>query len=110
MMTSLFNRPDTSSSISRSLSRRRFLQTTTLAGLAAPFILPSGLRAAAPNSKLNHASIGVRGIGGHDLTSFRRHPRVKIVAICDVDTKNLDAAAKEVPDARRYTDWRELLE
>jgi predicted dehydrogenase len=94
----------------RSLSRRRFLQTTALAGMAAPFVLPSGLRAAAPNSKLNHASIGVGGMGGSDLKSFLRHSRVQIVAICDVDTNALDAAAKLAPDARRYTDWREMLE
>jgi predicted dehydrogenase len=99
-----------SAGAARSLSRRRFVQTTTLAGLAAPFVLPSGLRAAAPNSKLNHAAIGVGGMGANDLKTFLRHPRVQVVAICDVDTDHLDAAAKLVPDARRYTDWRELLE
>jgi predicted dehydrogenase len=104
------NRLETDGSPARSLSRRRFLQTTALAGLAAPFILPSGLRAAPPNSKLNHASIGVGGMGGNDLKQFLKHPRVQVVAICDVDTNNLDKAAKEAPGARRYTDWRELLE
>jgi hypothetical protein len=33
-------------------TRRQFLQTTTLAGMAVPFVLPSGLRAAASNIKL----------------------------------------------------------
>ncbi len=94
----------------RPLSRRRFLQTSAVAGLAAPFLLPSALRAVAPNSKLNHASIGVGGMGANDLKTFQRHPRVEIAAICDVDTKHLDAAAKVAPNARRYTDWRELLE
>jgi len=97
-------------SFDRSLSRRRFLRVTALAGLAAPFVVPSGLRAASPNSKLNHASIGVGGMGANDLKTFLRHPRLQMVAICDVDTNHLDAAAKLVPDARRYTDWRELLE
>ncbi len=92
------------------LSRRRFLRTTALAGLAAPFVLPSGLRAAAPNSKLSHASIGVGGMGANDLKSLLRHPRVKAVALCDVDTSCLNTAAKLAPDARLYTDWRELLE
>ena len=92
------------------VSRRRFLQATTLAGLAAPFVLPSGIRAAAANSKLNHASIGVGGMGWNDLNTIARHPKVQIVALCDVDTNNLDKAAKAFPGARTYTDWRELLE
>ena len=102
---------ETDCSTARQLSRRRFLQTTALAGLAAPFVMPSGLRAAAPNSKLNHASIGVGGLmGGIDLKSFLRHSRVQVVALCDVDAKHLEEAAKLVPGARLYSDWRELLE
>lgn len=110
MMNNSFKRPATDCLTSHPLSRRRFLQTTALAGLAAPFALPSGLRAAAPNSKLNHAAIGVGGMGANDLKTFLRHPRLQVVAICDVDTNHLEAAGKLAPDARRYTDWRELLE
>ena len=95
---------------SPALTRRCFLQTTALTGLAAPFILPSGLRAAAPNSKLNHACIGVGGMGWNDLNTFLRHPRLQVVAVCDVDANNLDKAAKAAPGARVYSDWRELLE
>ena len=91
-------------------TRRNFLKTTALAGLAAPFVLPSGLRAAAPNSKLNHACIGVGGMGWNDLNTFLRHPRLQVVAVCDVDANSLDKAAKAVPGARTYSDWRELLE
>ncbi|MBP9900278.1 MAG: Gfo/Idh/MocA family oxidoreductase [Verrucomicrobiota bacterium] len=91
-------------------TRRRFLQTTALAGLAAPFVLPSGLRAAAPNAKLNHACIGVGGMGWNDLNTFLQHPRLQVVALCDVDATHLDKAAKAVPGARLYSDWRELLE
>ena len=82
------------------LSRRHFLQTTALAGVAAPFVLPSGLRAAAPNAKLNHASIGVGGMGWNDLNTLLQHPRLQVVALCDVDANNLDKAAKAVPGAR----------
>lgn len=59
---------------------------------------------------LNHACVGVAGMmGGGDLHSFKSHPRLKIVAICDVDRKHLESAAAIVPDARRYSDWREML-
>jgi predicted dehydrogenase len=90
------------------LSRRRFLQATAAA--AGPFILPSGLRAAAPNSKLNHACIGVGGMGWPDMENFHKHPRVQIVALCDVDAQHLQRMAQHLPGARIYADWRELFE
>jgi|YelNatPaOPRAMG01_1025707.scaffolds.fasta_scaffold00311_9 predicted dehydrogenase len=89
-------------------SRRAFLRTLTVAGLSVPWVWPAGLRAA-PNSKLNHACIGVGGMGAVDLQNFKSHPKVQIVALCDVDRNALQAAAKLVPDARLYTDWRQLL-
>src|SRR5690606_23253551 len=52
---------------------------------------------------------GVGGMGGYDLQQFMAHPGVEIVAICDVDSNILDKAAELVPNARKYTDWRELL-
>lgn len=86
------------------LSRRHFIHTTAL-GLAAM----STARAQSPNAKLNHASIGVGGMGGTDLKQFLAHDKVQVVALCDVDKQRLEAAAKLVPDARLYTDWRELM-
>jgi predicted dehydrogenase len=49
-------------------------------------------------------------MGWNDFNSFLSHPRLQIVALCDVDTNNLDRAAKAAPEARLYSDWRELLE
>ena len=88
-------------------SRRRFLAGAVG---ATPLILRGGLLSASPNSMLQHACIGVTRMGENDLKNFLQHDKVKIVAICDVDTAHLDKAARLVPDARRYTDWRELLE
>jgi predicted dehydrogenase len=51
----------------------------------------------------------VGGIGRNDLQHFRSHPRCQIVALCDVDSDNLEKAGALVPAARRYRDWRELL-
>ena len=95
----------------RSINRRKFLQTTG-AGLAVPIIAP-GLCGAAPvskNGKLQHACIGVGGMGGHDLTNFLQHAGTEVVAICDVDASHLEAAKKVAPNARAYSDWRELIE
>ncbi len=62
------------------------------------------------NSKLQHACIGVGGMMGEgDLQNFKQHAKLEIVALCDVDAGNLEKAAKLVPGARTYADWRELL-
>lgn len=91
------------------ISRRRFLSATSTAALAAPLILSSSMQAASPNGKLSHACIGVGGMGWNDLQNFQQHPKVEIVALCDVDENSLNNAAKTVPGARLYRDWRELL-
>ncbi len=68
------------------------------------------VRGASPGGKLNHACIGVGGMGWGDLQNFLQHPRVQVTALCDVDANNLQKAAELVPTARTYRDWRELLE
>ncbi len=91
------------------LSRRKFLLAAATAAIAPPLLLRSTARAASQNKKLNHACIGVGGMGFHDLQNFMKHPNVQIVAICDVDANNLKKAAELLPQARTYTDWRQLL-
>ncbi|MCX7823971.1 MAG: Gfo/Idh/MocA family oxidoreductase [Verrucomicrobiae bacterium] len=91
-------------------SRRDFLRVASSGVFPAPLVLRSGARAASPNSKLNHACIGVGGMGWGDLQNFLKHERVQIVALCDVDAKHLKKASDAVPGARAYRDWRELLE
>ena len=48
-------------------------------------------------------------MGWNDFNQFKSHGKTEVVAICDVDSQRLARASKEVPDARTYTDWRELL-
>jgi hypothetical protein len=92
-----------------SFSRRKFLSTLT-AVFTAPLILRSSLKATKSNeNKLRHACIGVGGMGANDLENFKAHPRVEIVALCDVDENNLQKAAALIPGARLYTDWREMM-
>ena len=92
-----------------SVSRREFLLTSAVA-FAPPLLFDFPASAAKTSAgKLNHACIGVGGMGGNDLQNFMKHPNVNIVAICDVDAENLKKASKLVPDARTYSDWRELL-
>src|SRR5258705_11371302 len=90
------------------LSRRRFLQQSVAAS-AGLLGCPAILRSASPNAMLQVACIGVGGMGGSTMKSVASHPKIKIVALCDVDERTLDTAAKSYPDASRHKDWREML-
>jgi predicted dehydrogenase len=93
-----------------SSSRRKFIQSAATSVIAVPLILKFRGYNFSLNSKLNHACIGVGGMMGlNDLQNFKKHPDVQIVAICDVDSNILKKASQVLPDARTYTDWRELL-
>jgi len=90
------------------MKRRTFLKQSTMAG-AGLVVLKSGILRAgnSPNEKLNIAVIGVSGRGGGNMNSVRRE---NIVALCDVNEKNLAAAAKKFPRAKTYIDWRKCLD
>ena len=93
--------------MNRQMKRRTFLKQTAAAG-AGVMILKSGiLRGQSPNNKLNVAGIGVGGRGWGDINSCRSE---NIVALCDVNSKNLARAVKQFPDAKTYKDWRKCLE
>ncbi|MGY8688076.1 MAG: Gfo/Idh/MocA family protein, partial [Verrucomicrobiales bacterium] len=62
------------------------------------------------NGKVSHACIGTDGMGWGDLESLSSHPNIQITAICDVDTARMEKAKAKFPQARRYQDWRELLQ
>jgi predicted dehydrogenase len=90
------------------VSRRDLLEGTALAGLTTLALPRVGARRS-PNGKLQHAAIGVGGMGWADLTQIASHPDVEIVAVCDVDLTRTFAAIQRFPGVRVYQDWRELL-
>lgn len=92
------------------ISRRSFLKgltATTATGIAMPNLL---LRAqdTPAGKKLGVGCIGVGGKGFSDMVSASWQN--EIVAICDVDAKNLAKAAQKFPNAKPYRDFREMLE
>ncbi len=90
------------------VNRRTFLKHSAALG-AGITLLKSGILKAgnSPNGKLNIAAIGVAGRGGDDLNEVKSE---NIVALCDVNEKNLAAAAKKFPQAKTYADWRKCLD
>lgn len=95
----------------RRITRRSFLRQAVASSIAVPIILPRLSIARSPSSRLQHAAIGVGGMmGGSDLQSILSTGKVDVVAICDIDENYLNQAAEKLPNARKYRDWRELLD
>ncbi len=95
-------------------SRREFL---TMAGGAAlglgflvvpPHVL-GGAGHVAPSDRVNVAGIGVGGMGGGDIATHARNG-ANIVALCDVDDARGAGSFQAFPRARRYKDFRELID
>ncbi|MEX0884731.1 MAG: Gfo/Idh/MocA family oxidoreductase [Cyclobacteriaceae bacterium] len=90
-------------------SRRKFIVTAATVAMAQPVLLSIPSFGKKQVQKLRHVCVGVGGMGWHDLQRFQAHPEVEIVAICDVDENHLARAAEALPNAKTYTDWRDLL-
>ena len=97
----------------RGVPRRTFLCNAATAMTAATTftILPSGLlhaRGRAANDKLNIVGIGIGGMGRTNLANVAGTEN--IVALCDVDSDYAAKTFEKYPRARRYTDFRVLLD
>lgn len=88
------------------ISRRRFLTAGALATGALGF--PSIVRSISPNQKIRLIVIGSGGRGGANLAEVTKDPQVEIVALCDVNKRTLEGAGKKFPNAKLFTDFREL--
>lgn len=90
------------------MNRRQFLARTTAAGAAAlAFPYVGEVRGA--NEAIRVACIGVGGKGDSDSNDVGRCGG-QVVAICDVDENTLNAKARKYPEAKKYRDYRKLLE
>ena len=89
------------------LSRRHFIKTTSLAAGAVAFGVPTLLRAANLNSKLNIASIGVMGQGESDTNYCSGE---NIVALCDVDSARAAKQREKYAGAKFYQDFRKMFD
>ena len=86
-------------------TRRDFLKQTAAA--TATFAAPA-LIYGSPNEKVNIGGVGVQGKGRSDLSGTA--PNNNIVALCDVDELSLAKGAETYAGAKKYTDWRKMLE
>ena len=92
------------------MNRRTFIKNTTATGLAftvVPSHVVSGLGHTAPSDKLNIAAIG---IGGKGKTNLRNMVGQNIVALSDCDFDYAAPVFKTYPGAKKYKDYRRMLE
>ncbi len=92
-----------------SLSRREFVGGVTAAAgfMIVPRHVLGGPGYQAPSDKLNIAGIGVGGMGASNIDRCRGE---NIVALCDPDRRRAAQTFNKFPDAKRYRDFRKMLE
>lgn len=93
---------------SQAPDRRRFLQVATAAGAASYFLNPGPLAASSsPNERLNLACIGATNRAAANIAALKSQ---NIIAIADIDANLLEQGCAPYPSARKYRDFRVMLE
>jgi predicted dehydrogenase len=94
-------------------SRRGFLAATGASAFATFHVVPrhvlGGSGYTPPSVTVHVAGIGAGGMGGGDIATHARNG-AKIVALCDVDDDRAAGTFRNFPKARRYKDFRRLIE
>jgi predicted dehydrogenase len=96
------------------MDRREFLKHSALAGTgtfltsSAPAPAHSFPPPTDEKQKVRFACIGVGGKGESDTEAAGEHG--EIVALCDIDGNVLDGMGKKYPKAKKYFDYRKMLE
>jgi predicted dehydrogenase len=87
------------------------LKSSSLAAIGV-FAANRGLIGAekAPSEKLGIGIVGVDGRGRANFDAVAGEDGVNIVAVCDIDDRYLDDAAKRFPHAQKFHDFRRILD
>ncbi|MHC4531986.1 MAG: Gfo/Idh/MocA family protein [Planctomycetota bacterium] len=108
------------------ISRRQFLGSAAAAATAftiVPRHVLGGAGHTAPSEKLNVAGVGVGGMGAHNVLKvagmefdegneklIKTRDGENIVALCDVDSEIAVSLYRGFSKAKKYTDFRKMLE
>ncbi|MHC4682379.1 MAG: gfo/Idh/MocA family oxidoreductase, partial [Planctomycetota bacterium] len=94
-------------------SRRDFIRGVgfALAGLTVvPRHVPGGAGRIPPSKTIQVAGIGVGGVGHGQITSISQQKGTRIAYLCDVDDVYAKRTYDRFPEAKRYRDYREMLD
>jgi predicted dehydrogenase len=91
------------------LNRRSFLRQTTAAAAAGGYFVSHAAAqdSTSPNERLNIAAVGTTGRAGANIAGVSSQ---NIVALADVDSALLEKGSARYPSARKYADFRVMLE
>lgn len=91
------------------MNRRDFVKTAAVASAAiiVPRNVLGGNGFVAPSDKVNLAGIGVGGVGKSYLENLESEA---IIALCDVDSEYAKPVFEKYASARRFVDFREMLD
>lgn len=96
------------------LTRRTFLQHSSLIAVSATWSARAWARVDGANGDVRVAVVGLNGRGRNHLKSLLAIPGVRLVALCDVDTAVLARVGADLAQSgvtpRTYTDLRALLD
>ncbi len=89
-------------------SRREMLKATLAIGAGFWVVSSRTIRGAeSANERLNLAFIGIGGRGGDNLKALGNQ---NVVGLCDVDDERAGKAYDQFPQAKKYTDFRRMLD
>jgi predicted dehydrogenase len=95
-------------------TRRQFIKSSAVAASAVTFPAASWARVGGANDDIRVAVVGFNSRGKDHIEGFKKLRGVRIVALCDVDSKVLEAGAArfaaEGNPVQTFTDVRKLLE
>ena len=95
------------------LHSRRTFATTAAASAFSFMVVPrhvlGGPAHTAPSDRVDFAGIGAGGMGGDDIRQVAKLG-ANVVALCDVDDVNAARNYEMFPQARRYKDFRKMLD
>lgn len=100
------------------VSRRRFLESTAITGIAAALEASAIGRhapASPPSERLRLAVVGIHGRGGYHAQKFAARPDCEIAYLCDVDESLFPQHVRDVEAAQHYApktigDFRHALD
>jgi predicted dehydrogenase len=98
----------------KTLTRRSFLKQSALGAGALAFTARSWAAVPGANDDIRMAVVGFNGRGQEHIHAWTHIPGVRLTALCDVDTKVLDAAVSKLGSSgttvEAYQDIRKLLQ
>ncbi|UCG56573.1 MAG: Gfo/Idh/MocA family oxidoreductase, partial [Phycisphaerales bacterium] len=95
------------------MSRRALIRRGAAAAAAftvVPRHVLGGPRHVAPSETVQIAGVGVGGVGHGQIRGISEQANTKIVVLCDVDDVYAKRTYDYFPNARRYRDYREMLD